>query len=106
LGNYQIFHGAHKGLMKGKDQNAGQLRDQLRLGRMLEAEIKKILTTKLGRHEAHLMRQLRATRNELTDYQAARAAREAEEREPSAAVTPTPTASVAARWARRNGMTT
>ena len=29
---------------------------QLRLGRMLEAEMKKNLTAKLGRHEAHLMR--------------------------------------------------
>ncbi len=76
-GNYQIFHGAHKGLMKSKDQNAGQVRDQLRLGRMLEAEMKKNLTAKLGRHEAHLMRQLRATRAELTEYQAARLAREA-----------------------------
>jgi hypothetical protein len=32
------------------------LRDQLGLGRMLEAEMKKNLTAKLGRHEAHVMR--------------------------------------------------
>ncbi len=75
--NYEIFPGAHKGLMKSKDQNAGQVRDQLRLGRMLEAEMKKNLTAKLGRHEAHLMRQFRATRAELFEYQAARLAREA-----------------------------
>ena len=39
--------------------------------------MKKNLTAKLGRHEAHLMRQLRATRAELSEYQAARLAREA-----------------------------
>ena len=44
---------------------------------MLEAEMNKNLTAKLGRHEAHLMRQLRATRAELSAYQAARLVREA-----------------------------
>jgi hypothetical protein len=39
------------------------------------------LTAKLDRHEQHLIRQLKVTRMELSDHQAARAAREANERE-------------------------
>ncbi|MBA4132993.1 MAG: hypothetical protein C0519_16425 [Hyphomicrobium sp.] len=88
---------AYKGLVPANDADTGAVRDQLRLGRLLEAEMNKNLTAKLGRYEDHLMRQLRATRTELTEHQVARAAREAKEPEPSAAVTPTPTASIAAK---------
>jgi hypothetical protein len=44
---------------------------------MLQAEMNNNLTAKLDRHEAHLMRQLRATRAELFAYQAAQPIREA-----------------------------
>ena len=66
-----------QGLAPSDDQNAGADRDQLRLGRLLAAEMNKNLTAKLDCHEAHLMRQLKATRAELSEYQAARLAREA-----------------------------
>jgi hypothetical protein len=46
------------------------------------------LTAKLDRHEQHLIRQLKATRMELADHQAARAAREANERDPSPPMLP------------------
>lgn len=62
-----IYHGAHKGLAMSEDQNQGVARDHLRLGRLLEAEMNKNLTAKLGRYEAHLMRQLKATRVELVE---------------------------------------
>ena len=67
-----IHYGQHKGLAITNDRNAGQMRDQLRLGRLLEAEMNKNLTAKLGRYEAHLMHQLKAIRTELADHQEAR----------------------------------
>jgi hypothetical protein len=67
---------SHRGLPTAQDGNDGPAREQLRFGRMLEAEMKHNLTAKLGRYEAHLMRQLKATRTELAECQTARAERE------------------------------
>jgi hypothetical protein len=86
----------YQGLAPAEDQNAGAERDQLRLGRLLAAEMNRNLTAKLDRHEAHLMRQLKATRTEFADRQAARAAREAKERNWSTPVLPAAAETVAA----------
>jgi hypothetical protein len=51
---------------------APDTRARLKLGRLLEAEINKNLTAKLGRYEAQLFRQLKQTRQELEEVKAAR----------------------------------
>jgi hypothetical protein len=65
-------YGNHRGLRRTDTQHNPEERAQLKQGRMLEAALKLDLTGKLNRHEAHLMRQLKETRNELAKSQARR----------------------------------
>jgi hypothetical protein len=81
---------AYKGLTPANDADTNLERDQLRLGRLLEAEMNKNLMAKLSRYESDLMRQLRLTRTELADHQETRSAREAKERDGSTPVLPAP----------------
>jgi hypothetical protein len=78
----------YEGLAAADDRYSDAERDQLRLGRLVASVMNVDLTAKLDRHEQHLIRQLKATRMELADHQAARAAREANERDPSPPMLP------------------
>ena len=65
--NNVMQYGGHMGLRAGDWQDSKARHAQLLLGRLLEAEMNKDLTAKLGRYEAHLMRQLKQTRTELLE---------------------------------------
>lgn len=58
-------YGEHKGLRESDNELPEWDRPRLQLGRLLEAEMRRDLIGKLGRYEAHLMRQLQKTYDEL-----------------------------------------
>jgi len=64
--------GEHKGLRRKTTQHNPEERPRLKLGLMLQAALELDLTGKLNRHEAHLRRQLKQTRDELAKCQARR----------------------------------
>lgn len=64
--------GQHKGLRRSDTQLDPEERERLELGRMLQAALERDLTSKLDRHEAHLIRQLDQTSYELNNCLARR----------------------------------
>jgi hypothetical protein len=65
-------YGNHLGLRNEDHLLSAVTNQRLKLGRMLEAALEKDLAGKLGRHEAHLMRQLRQTQQQFFELKTAR----------------------------------